>query len=677
MAAPTLSAEAEVPHENYEYVSANINIVLMILNTSISYFESSLVALYYEDVSGGNENLSAVRSLLDPVENLIDEIEDIAESYDELRVLVPPFAELADEESAFVGMESSLIDARDVIRSLSGQVSLTDEETIQARIAINQASALISQMNATIDDMLVAADEIVSLSVDGAFPFADNDLIELIENLRNLLYMIEVELVDLIEDDDGPGDDEGISIEPFLTLWISDSSPYLGDDLTGGGVLFFNDSFRSGHDVSVLWDGSELVSAITGTFGSYGFDFAIPLNESWLGTHEMIASASTPFENLTSDPLTISVSMIPTSFVIGLSSQLLSPSENLDVSILLRDVREDGIADAEFNLTIDGETTTFNVDSSGRYSTTFVAADLSIGNHTLSATYDGGVPYLPCSSPEFTFKIDVPTTLELNPFIEKVYRGYYLVGNGTLVTYTLEPLPDMTIRLSIDGVLVQNATTNDDGVFTFSIATESMTVGTHLLTAEFLPENETWRSSMDKAEFRIYVTESTGKYPFWPIIPGWPGLGAPPEIVHNLFFGQYAYLGWLLVVGIIAVTVKTLRARKRTLARKTQRALHDQYALERGIPTADRSEALAEYADYFDLIKAPEAPSERIVWSYNYFLHYLSHKMNIQVRASMTHREIAKMLQAFGYPAPLVDKATSLYEMARYAGISMSESEMN
>ena len=163
LAAPTLSAEAEIPHENYEYVSANINIVLMILNTSISYFESSFVALYYEEVSGGNENLSAVRSLLDPVENLIDEIEDIAESYDELRVLVPPFAELADEESAFVGMESSLIDARDVIRSLSGQVSLTDEETIQARIAINEASALISQMNATIDDMLVAADEIVSL----------------------------------------------------------------------------------------------------------------------------------------------------------------------------------------------------------------------------------------------------------------------------------------------------------------------------------------------------------------------------------------------------------------------------------------------------------------------------------------------------------------------------------
>jgi hypothetical protein len=391
LAAPTLSVEAEVPHENYEYVSANINIVVMILNTSISYFESSLVALYYEDVSGGSENLSAVRSLLDPAENLIDEIEDIAESYDELRVLVPPFAELADEEGAFVGMESSLIDARGVIRSLSGRESLTDDETIQAMIAINQMSTLISRMNGTIDDMLTAANEIVSLSVDDALPFADNDLIGLIENLRELLYMIEVELVELIEGEDGPGGNEGISIGSFLTLWVSDSSLYLGDDLTGGGYLFFNGSFRSGSAVSILWNGSELISATTGSFGSYGFSFTIPLNESWLGTHEAIASASTPFENLTSDPLTITVSMIPTSFVISLSSRMLSLSEDLDVSILLRDVRGTGVADAGFNLTLDGETTVLNVDSSGRYSTTFAAANLGIGAHTLSATYEGGM----------------------------------------------------------------------------------------------------------------------------------------------------------------------------------------------------------------------------------------------------------------------------------------------
>ena len=79
----------------------------------------------------------------------------------------------------------------------------------------------------------------------------------------------------------------------------------------------------------------------------------------------------------------------------------------------------------------------------------------------------------------------------------------------------------------------------------------------------------------------------------------------------------------------------------------------------------------------FDTIEPPDAPNERIVWSYNYFLRFLIKSRRVQIGASMTHREIARMLEAFGYPTNLVSRVTNLFEMARYSGVSMTESEMN
>ncbi|HIH01052.1 TPA: DUF4129 domain-containing protein, partial [Thermoplasmata archaeon] len=87
----------------------------------------------------------------------------------------------------------------------------------------------------------------------------------------------------------------------------------------------------------------------------------------------------------------------------------------------------------------------------------------------------------------------------------------------------------------------------------------------------------------------------------------------------------------------------------------------------------------AEYkrvADLFDLAEPPENPNDRIVWSYNYLLRFLVKNRRVHIGSSMTHREIARMLEAIGYPSNLVTRITTLFEMARYAGTPMTESEM-
>jgi hypothetical protein len=186
-----------------------------------------------------------------------------------------------------------------------------------------------------------------------------------------------------------------------------------------------------------------------------------------------------------------------------------------------------------------------------------------------------------------------------------------------------------------------------------------------------------WRHSEVEAEFVVYKTERTAKYPFWPIIPGWGGLGAPPEIAYNLFFGDYAYFGWLLLIAVIAVVAKTVRMRRATVARKTALAA----ALSgSGVGGSGLFGSRAEHEDrpdLFDQVEPPENPNDRIVWSYNYLLRFLAKNRRVHIGRSMTHREIAKMLEAIGYPPNLVSRVTSLFEMARYSGVPMTESEMS
>ena len=675
-AVPGSASADEIPHENYDYVSSDLGVLVSLLNTSILYFEASFIALYDEDTSGGSENLSAVNSLLGPAENVLDDLQDVAESYEDLSATIPSFAALADEETAFIGLENDLLEAREVLRSLSGRTSLTDNETILAMTAFNKASAVMSDMNASIDSMLVLAEDIISLSVAGEYPFVDSNLTELIESLRDLLYEIEVELVEIIEGDGGGGSGTGIIIEPFLTLWVSDTTLHLGDDVVGGGYLYYNNSFQAGRPVEIMENGSALLTVTTTPVGAFGFRFTVPIESYWLGPHQMTAFSSWSFGNLTSDPITIFVTLIPTSLSVSVNERVLSPTDTLEVSIALRDDKGIGVSNTTITYTLDGVAENLTLDSQGRYSTEYQCSELGIGNHTLSASYAGEMPYASSSSSLVKLTIDIPTTLLLSLFSDRVYLGYFIVGEGTLSAETPDNMTGMRIALYIDDELFQNATTDESGGFAFSIPSESLAVGGHVLRAEFTHEDIMWRHSEAEASFTVYTTKYTAKYPFWPIIPGWGGLGAPPEVAYNLFFGDYAYFGWLLMVGIIAVVVKTVRMRRAALARKAKLAA----ALsEGGIGDGGLFRTKAEYervADLFDLVEPPENPNDRIVWSYNYLLRFLVKNRRVHIGSSMTHREIAKMLEAIGYPSNLVNRVTTLFEMARYSGTPMTESEM-
>jgi hypothetical protein len=506
--------------------------------------------------------------------------------------------------------------------------------------------------------------------VEESEPFSDNRLVELLEKLREILIPMEEALYDFMEGSDELWD----SVEPFITLWISNASLYLGDSIVGGGHVFFDGGFILGCPVGIGLDDMTITEVVTGSLGRFDFSWEIPLNDTLLGNHMIVSRTGSEFGNLTSDPISISISLIPTSLTVVLSGTVLAPNESLVVSMALRDVEGLPLGDETCTLSLDDETIEFRTDLSGEYERTFPAEAIDIGTHTVHAEYDGSIPYAPCASVVQTVVVNLQTTLTIDLFSDIFYLGYFVVGSCTLVGNTSDPLPGMNVTLSIDGIVLINATTNETGTFAFSIPIETLSVGTHLIRADFNSTNPYWRASYDEAEFLVYVTEKTDKYPFWPVIPGWGG--GPPLTANNLLFGQYAYFFWLLIVASVGIVVKALQMHKHVKAR---RRVYEKKALEQ--MEFDRLIAETENGDLaparsFDLGEPPSVPNERIVWNYNSFLRFLSQERKVGIKDSMTHWEIARLLGGIGYPESLVDKVTSLFETARYSGTPVTESDM-
>ncbi len=250
---PTMSFNSraeDIPHENYDLVKSNLDVVIALLKTSIAHSENALVRMYNESMVQVEENLTIVRGLLTPAELILDRIRNIAGSYENLSRLLPPFSSLSAQMDSFSSMEVSLLGARDDVVSASHLASLTGEERLRALDSIRTFNSLILQMNKTIDGMLVSANGIIDLVVDGDQPFTDNRLIPLIEQLRDLLNAIQAE-IDLITQEGVPWDKN----QPFCLLWLSAEDYYLGDQLSGGGYLYFDGAFAgdSHSHIRSLW----------------------------------------------------------------------------------------------------------------------------------------------------------------------------------------------------------------------------------------------------------------------------------------------------------------------------------------------------------------------------------------------------------------------------------------
>jgi len=660
----------EIPHENYELVGSNIDVIIAMLQTSIDYSEYALMAMYNESMADVTQNLTVVTGILSPAERLLSQIQNIAGSYENLSRLLPPFWNLATGENSFAAMEWSLLVEKTKLVSASTLPVLTGEQLIEALNAITKVGSLIVNMNNTIDEMLVSAADIIALTVEETQPFTNNSLIPLIEKLRELL-MIELAEIDRIIQEEIPW---GTS-NPFLLFYLDKSRYYLGETIKGGGYLYFNGSFAVNHGIDILMDGQSLATVTTGLGGKYSFSQTIPINASWLGAHSFQARSDTVNGTLYSDVITITIVLIPTSITISPSDTLMSFEDQLTVGIRLVDVRGTPLIGAPCFLTVDGSSVGFVTDDLGREELSWAASELGYGRHYFQAFYEGELPYAPSSSANVEVIVDIPTSMDVKVYSERFRVDFDVLGEGHLYSNGTTPMSSQNITILIDGHPMANSTTDETGKYVFSFPAESLAVGAHVLAAAFINRDPIWRYSEAETTFEVFALKPS-RYPFFPFIPGWGDL-SPGEFFPYLFIGPDSYFTWLLILALLAITVKVMQLRKRRIERVKATASEVIRPFERlatPAPSAGLTEQFALDLSMYEK-EAPATPNERIIWYYQRLLAFLSGNRMIDIRDTMTHWEVARLLKSLGYPLSPVQSATVLFEQALYSGERLSDTE--
>jgi hypothetical protein len=486
------------------------------------------------------------------------------------------------------------------------------------------------------------------------------------------LYAVENELTDFV-DGGTSGTDPWADVEPFLTLWLAREEVYLSEHVSGGGYLFFDGAFRADHEVSVVVDGSEMLTITTGEYGRYAFRLAIPVEAGWLGWHQVHASSTLYFGRLDSSPSSFQVTTIPTVLVLDVEVAEVSPGEVLSAGLRLVDARGLPVANALCTLEVDTEASQLITDAEGNASWQMPAADLSYGSHMLLAEYEGVLPYASNMSEAKVAVVNIPTVIELELFSSRLQIGYYLVGEGRLLANASAPLESMTVTMSVDRVQVANVTTKADGQFSFTIETDDLSLGSHMVMAEFLERAELWRYSLNETSFTIVVVKPVLEYPFWPFVPGWSG--GPPEAAYNIFFGDYAYLTWLAIVIVGASVIKALQLRHALADRRAEAARRSKSRAPSTPMPFPRPEDVM-IAGLVGRGGPPRDPNGRVIWEYNRLIRFITDRRMVSLRGSMTHWEIAKVLGAVGYPRDTVEDATRLFEAAIYSGRRLQVADM-
>ncbi len=421
-------------------------------------------------------------------------------------------------------------------------------------------------------------------------------------------------------------------------------------------------------------DGANLTTSTTLASGKYSFSYPIPNNASWLGAHAIQARAATPNGTLYSGVVQIQIVLIPTSIKLTPSSLVMTYEDILRLDVTLRDNRQRPLPDAPCYIIVDSSNISFATDDGGSFVMYRSGSELDYGTHTMQAFYIGELPYAPSSSAIVTVTVDIPTNVTVNLFSERFFTSHYIVGNGTLVANASTPLPAQKITISIDGVPMANVTTDSQGVFGFLIPASQFPAGTHILRAAFLERDYIWRYSQDEVAFSIF-SQKVGKYPFFPSIPGWGG--GIPETIPYLFFGEYAYFTWLLVLALIGIAIRILQTKKRKFE-LAKRAEHELLVSMEGAKEATGIAAAGPEAmtiDVSDLAVSARTPNERIVMYYHRLLEFLTKRRRIDLRESMTHWEVARLLRTLGYPDNHVEKVTVLFERALYSGTDLADSD--
>ena len=265
-------------------------------------------------------------------------------------------------------------------------------------------------------------------------------------------------------------------------LATSNATPTVGDSITLTATVVSADGPQPAGPVTFSDNGAPLASKPLDGSGVA----TLAINSLTPGPHSIVASYSGDTDSAisSSPPLAETVAQIETVTTLTPDANPLSAGATLHLTAavtLAPGAVADGALTGQIAFT-DGATTlgTAALDGSGH--ATLAVSALTVGSHTIVASYGGATNYAVSNSDPLAEQVQkTATNITVQPAATTVLTGEPASFTATVTSSTGTPTGTVTFH---DGATVLSiATLNAQGVATFSLST--LTTGTHTLTASY------------------------------------------------------------------------------------------------------------------------------------------------------------------------------------------------
>jgi len=654
---------AEIPHENFDLIKTNLEMVVQMLNQGINMTEQTMICCIDDRPSDAHKNLVSLDSILDPADELIGQIQDVASSYYNLSYLTPPFENLSMGGHGFVATQISFLSDFQQMKALIGSTLPTDQvpETLES---MSEARGTIYTMERYLDIMDSATSSIANLTVSDSKAFNTTNLEKLIDRMRSMLEDYRYMLNNLF----------------FLIQWgrsfvllILDKDTYpLGEIVKITGFLFNGPNPIVGKPCEIWKDGEQFNTVISDLNGTFNDAWKIPIDAAELGHHNISARAIIEGETF-SDTKGLVVVKIPTDLRLYLNGERFSPGETIVASAYLLDYKLRPISGRYVSYLFEGRYIDTITSYSGRAELRMSSSDLDWGKYSLFAFFYGTEIYDPSSNETGHFSINLNTSLSLTLSAHTVRQGDEVTITTSLYAKSQysnasKPLSGREISIRMDSSMIATGLSDENGGFVYIFNTSRVPAGSHIITALFFSHEPKYEDASSLSQVLVvYVPSSEetdqGEGGWWSHMAG-----------NFLWFLILIII--IIILAILMLSKDTIQKSKTTELRGTPR-ISAEGTKSKGQKSKELIGAEAEAALLAEAMAAGVLPGVdysalgprgAIIKRYGILLIALRIRRKVPIQDHMTAREISGLLRKRGYPEDETAKLTVGFERAMYSG---------
>jgi hypothetical protein len=429
--------------------------------------------------------------------------------------------------------------------------------------------------------------------------------------------------------------------EPKLVLYTNKNKYFLTEKIIFSGYFIDPSGVVTNQSITIFKDDELLNITETNDYGRFTTIFETTSEEA----KQYTFFAETKYQGVTysSQLIFIDLLLMPTKLYLSIPKQHFRPNETITLEGRLRTINGDPIQDS-VNLFIKNNSVYVTTDSTGFFSTTFSNYS-TYGTYVINAWFKGTRVYN-SSSKNITFFINEPTMLFLYASQTEIGIEESIILTGFLSDTTDDiRLSGKTISLYVNGVKVQQTTTDEQGNYSFVFSTKNSSAERLSFQTRFISTDQKWRSSASSIIQIPFAASFLQEYFF--ILP-FIALFFVSSIIILYFFRYRATLS----SSSKAVSKKTYTKNKK----KTPQP----YPIEPVIQSSSDS-----------LLSA----KQKIISLYHQFLFFLI-SSGLDIDYSFTHIDIQEKLKTMNLSEKLVADVTLCFEKAHYSLQTIKKDEI-